>query len=1229
MADVAKLTISVSANTAKAVAGMSALNAQLHSFANNAARTSNHTAGLTQSMHNAHGASQSLSISISEVTNNLNQSGSAASRSAGGMGRWAKIAMAATAAAIVLQPAVQGLGAVLGGLTSVLATTGVAGGVFGVALVGATKRANENKKAVNKAAAELLDAEKALRSTKEGTDAHAKALERVTAAQAMFRSAQEQLTASQRQWLASTRGLKEEWTSFLDATESSTLPVAAIAVDALSGALGKLKPLVAAVAPIAESFALSLQHWVNTRLDSWVSFFSGQAGPVLTSIIKILTNVGATIGQVIKQFSAFGQSMTSGLADLTEKMAVWANSGGFTQFLERVKANGPVIKEFFTALKDALSNINAVMASMGPNAMTLATIFLKIVAAMPPSVIEALIYAWLALKAAMAISGAINATISAFQNLNRGITAVRNACIGTRIQLAALAIQQRAAAAGAAIAAGAQRAWAAAVAFAGRACIGTRIQLLMLTIQQAASAIAARAVALAQRAWAAAMAFAGNACIGTRIQLLMLTIQQTASAIAANAVAMAQRAWAAAVAFAGNACIGTRVQLLLMRAAQIAQAAATGIVTAAQWAWNAAMSANPIAIVIIAIAALVAAIVWIATQTTWFQTAWKYTWNAVKEAASAVWNFVRDNIFNPIVTFFTQTIPGAAAAFVSLVMYHWNTFRAGLSIVWNFVRDNIINPIVRFFTETIPNAAQALKDKVVEKFNMVRAAVATIIDGLKRNVLEPIVRFFTETVPNAAQALKDKVVARFRSAVDTLKGIWDRLEGIFKAPIKFFVDVVINKGVIKAINWVIDKLGGDANTISPVSLPGFASGGYVSGPGTSRSDSIPARLSNGEYVMSAEAVRRIGVHRLNAMNHGSGNDQTQPQLANLLGGAAVGNVTGGFAEGGLTAGDLAGLFGNLAKGIAAAGGGILGNLIKGGSDFLGGALDFLGLDKAGDAVKGAGDAISTAIMMWSRENFEEAASGVIDLVSKKLLPGVMKVAGSFPLSPIGGGAGTEIGKGFLTNVKDKIADFLFKKKDEQVMSMTSVAGAQSVQAWAPLARIAMIMGGLNPAQLPKFLALMAAESGGNPNARNGWDSNAAAGMASVGLMQVIPPTFQAYHVAGTSWNILDPLANMAAAANYIRHVYGGNVPGSPYKNGTNSATPGWHLVGEQGPELVNFGGGEKVLNNKNSALAVGGGGGDTINVNISSGVIVRSQQEAEDLIVAAYHEAKRKGRIRP
>src|SRR2546423_201982 len=57
------------------------------------------------------------------------------------------------------------------------------------------------------------------------------------------------------------------------------------------------------------------------------------------------------------------------------------------------------------------------------------------------------------------------------------------------------------------------------------------------------------------------------------------------------------------------------------------------------------------------------------------------------------------------------------------------------------------------------------------------------------------------------------------------------------------------------------------------------------------------------------------------------------------------------------------------------------------------------------------------------------------------------------------------------------------------------------------------------------------ESAGNPRATNGWDSNAAAGHPSIGLMQTIAPTFNAYALAGHT-NIYNPVDNIIARVRY-------------------------------------------------------------------------------------------------
>lgn len=108
----------------------------------------------------------------------------------------------------------------------------------------------------------------------------------------------------------------------------------------------------------------------------------------------------------------------------------------------------------------------------------------------------------------------------------------------------------------------------------------------------------------------------------------------------------------------------------------------------------------------------------------------------------------------------------------------------------------------------------------------------------------------------------------------------------------------------------------------------------------------------------------------------------------------------------------------------------------------------------------------------------------------------------------------------------------------------SVPGAVSgaVAQWMAQA---VQLTGVGSGWIPDLETIAHYESSDNPNAINLTDSNAAAGDPSRGLMQTIMSTFLAYHQAGTSMNIYDPVANIAAAINYIRARYGtvSNVPG--------------------------------------------------------------------------------------
>lgn len=97
----------------------------------------------------------------------------------------------------------------------------------------------------------------------------------------------------------------------------------------------------------------------------------------------------------------------------------------------------------------------------------------------------------------------------------------------------------------------------------------------------------------------------------------------------------------------------------------------------------------------------------------------------------------------------------------------------------------------------------------------------------------------------------------------------------------------------------------------------------------------------------------------------------------------------------------------------------------------------------------------------------------------------------------------------------------------------------SVERWRSYVERALKANGIEPTafRVSKILATIKRESNGDPNAINNWDSNAMAGHPSIGLMQTIGPTFEAYKHAGHN-NIRNGYDNLLAAINYIKHRYG-------------------------------------------------------------------------------------------
>lgn len=94
------------------------------------------------------------------------------------------------------------------------------------------------------------------------------------------------------------------------------------------------------------------------------------------------------------------------------------------------------------------------------------------------------------------------------------------------------------------------------------------------------------------------------------------------------------------------------------------------------------------------------------------------------------------------------------------------------------------------------------------------------------------------------------------SVLGPLKGIFDEIVGGFGSIFNSIMGALGSLGGGGGSSWV----GAIGSIIG--GLVGFAEGGHVKGPGTGTSDSIPAWLSNGEYVLTKKEVDAIGVQNI-------------------------------------------------------------------------------------------------------------------------------------------------------------------------------------------------------------------------------------------------------------------------------------------------------------------------------------------------------------------------------
>lgn len=237
----------------------------------------------------------------------------------------------------------------------------------------------------------------------------------------------------------------------------------------------------------------------------------------------------------------------------------------------------------------------------------------------------------------------------------------------------------------------------------------------------------------------------------------------------------------------------------------------------------------------------------------------KETWNEFIALAPFLFDELKkvaDESFDDIVRFFSgipeQVTNSLSPETVASFQAMWELVKADARATIDFINGDLGGIPSDETSANIVLGFGEILEKIKDNFISVSSELIIIIPKMFLSIIDGIT-----TAIGTAFAL---LTAGVKGEADTLEAIWN-------AMIKRITDSIqtvkrIFNDVIAGAQTIFSGIG------SAFSGEGHAQGGMVRGSGTSTSDSIPAWLSDGEFVVRASAVRKYGAGFLHAINNG-------------------------------------------------------------------------------------------------------------------------------------------------------------------------------------------------------------------------------------------------------------------------------------------------------------------------------------------------------------------------